>query len=176
RVIEETVAARKKYHKIVGNHDVALLDSELMQLLRDEAGYEFESPVETVLLSDDKRHSYFICHGHQFDHSCTPGFAEYIGESYTQSGAWAFQGPDRTWLYHGDCLDDMLAGQRALYNNVVGTEPTGLTTGQVLSLVAAFGVGAVLTNVVPAAAIAGGTLSVAMLQAIFNIVPPKNFF
>ena len=176
RVIYDAFASKKKYHKVVGNHDVALLDGTLMQLLRTATGYQFERPVETVLLSDNERHSYFICHGHQFDHSCTRRFAEYIGESYTQAGAWAFQGPDRTWLHNKDWLDDMLAGRRPVINNIVGTEPTGLTTGQVLSLIAAFGVGAVLGGASITAALASGSLSTAMLQTIFNIVPPQNFF
>ncbi len=176
RVIYDTFASRRKYHKVVGNHDVALLDGELLQLLRSATGYHFERPVETVLLSDSKRHSYFICHGHQFDHSCTRRFAEHIGESYTQAGAWAFQGPDRTWLHSRDWLDDMLAGRRPVTNNIVGTEPTGLTAGQVLSLVAAFGAGAVLGGASITAALASGSLSTAMLQAIFNIVPPQAFF
>jgi hypothetical protein len=175
RVVYENFASKKKYHKIVGNHDVSLMDGALMELLRDETGYAFDAPVETVILSDNERHHYFICHGHQFDHSCTHGFAEYVGESYTQAGAWAFQGPDRTWLYANDWLDEMLDGTRPVYNNITGTEPSGMTPLQVVNLVTAFASGSILLGAATGA-LAAGTLSVAALEAIFNIVPPQNFF
>jgi len=165
-------AARGRYHKIVGNHDVALMDHDLMDIIRQMTGYAFDTPSEVMLLSQPGRHRYCICHGHQFDHSCTPDIAPYLGETFSQSGAWAFEGPDRTWKWpeNVDFLQDMLDGRRPVLNELVGIDPRSLTPLQI----------AALAGVAVLYGTAGTVLTAARattaLTATFTIVDPEWFF
>lgn len=143
--IWEQFARRGRYHKLVGNHDVALLEPDLMDVIRTRTGHDFDAPDEVLLLSNNSRHRYFICHGHQFDHSCTPGLAKFFGESFSQAGGWAFEGPDRSWKWTDragtdvDFLQAMLRGERPVYNEMVGIEPSKLKAKDVAAIVVALG-------------------------------------
>lgn len=176
RTIYNSFAQHGRYHKVVGNHDVALIKRRWMNKLRDETGYDFEDPCETLLLSDDERHHYFIAHGHQFDHSCTKGHERELGETFSQSSAWALQGPDRTWRFERDWIDDMLVGKRRVFNTVVGIESEkikDLSVGQWAALAALFAAGGALA---PGSAyyLSSGILSSAGLGLVFGVVPFKD--
>lgn len=178
RTIFNSFAKHGRYHKVVGNHDVALLKRRWMNQLRDETGYDFEDPCETLLLSDDERHHYFIAHGHQFDHSCTKGHEKKLGETISQSSAWAFQGPDRTWRFELDWIDDMLVGKRRVFNTVVGVESEkigDLSADQWTALAALFAFGGALAPGSAYYYLGNGLLSSAGLGLIFGVVPAKDF-
>lgn len=91
-----------RYIRLVGNHDADLSSREYVDIIADETGIDWPLASDVAILSDGNRARFLICHGHQFDHSCTPKFANQIGENFSHGSAWAYQGPDRFWTSAND--------------------------------------------------------------------------
>ncbi|MEO8451221.1 MAG: hypothetical protein ABI647_15600 [Gemmatimonadota bacterium] len=123
RVLSEQFIEPRRYFKITGNHDRDMSDPVFAGTVSRVAGIDFPLASDALLLSNGARFTHIICHGHQFDTSCTPMFADRLGESFTQASAWAFQGPDRVWRVDFDPIDEWLSGAQEVNNNVVTDEP-----------------------------------------------------
>ena len=123
RVISGSFIDKKKYLRVTGNHDRDMSDQAFADIVSRVAGIDFPLASDVVLLTDGTAFRHIICHGHQFDTSCTPRYAERGGEAYSQASAWAYQGPDRVWREGEDPIDDWLAGRRLYANNLVTDEP-----------------------------------------------------
>lgn len=114
------------YYRTIGNHDHDMANRNYTVIIRNMLGIEFPLASDIVLLADADGVSHVVCHGHQFDTVCTAEHAARAGESYSQGGAWAYQGPDRTWtlLHDGaNYLRPWLAGSRTFENMLVTAKP-----------------------------------------------------
>lgn len=130
RAVQNGFADQGRYFKITGNHDRDMVSTEFTDIVSDELGSEYPRACDALLLRTDETTDFIICHGHQFDTACTPKFAMKSGESFSQSAAWAFQGPDRIWRTRYDQMDDWLAGRDKVLNTLVSDYPeTGGTLG-----------------------------------------------
>ncbi|MEQ1506717.1 MAG: hypothetical protein ABMB14_31105 [Myxococcota bacterium] len=82
--------------KLVGNHDAELLDPSFAEHVPLVTGgvpiHEF-----AVIPAGPDGPAIVICHGHQLDPWTCRATARAIGESITESFAWAGQGADRIW-------------------------------------------------------------------------------
>lgn len=115
-------ASRGRYVKITGNYDRDMAEEEFASIVADELGKPFPVACDLLVLRNGDRAAYLICHGHQFDSTCTPRFAREAGELFSQGSGWAFQGPDRFWLTDKDPIGDWLAGRRTFKNMLVTSE------------------------------------------------------
>lgn len=105
--IQTRCTARKKHFRITGNHHRDMRSQAFVDVVRDAGGVD-----------------YIICHGHQFDSSCTQRHAAKLGETYTQGGAWAYRGPDRVWRQSKDPIAGWRPGGRPVQNELVTDLPT----------------------------------------------------
>lgn len=90
-----------RYVRLTGNHDT-YLDEERERDLRDRIELELGIAVQDVLkISRNGQVRYLVMHGHQFDtvsmQHGSESFAKSLGEVYSETSAWAYQGPDRFW-------------------------------------------------------------------------------
>lgn len=123
RTIYDLFVARNRYFRTTGNHDYDLANNDFVAIIENVLGVvDWPTASDAVLLTNGKSPDYVICHGHQFDTSCVPTHANFLGENYSQGSAWAFQGPDRFWTEIDDGPDFMhrwLDGSLAYTNMLV---------------------------------------------------------
>ncbi len=115
--------SKGRYFKITGNHDRDMGKAGYASVVSEILGHAFPLACDVMLLKSRGITEFIICHGHQFDTSCTPKFAAKAGESFSQASAWAFQGPDRIWRTKYDQMDAWLAGREPFLNALVTDEP-----------------------------------------------------
>jgi UDP-2,3-diacylglucosamine pyrophosphatase LpxH len=104
--IRETYAARyahlvevfgaDRIVKLVGNHDVELLQPEFRAILSPALPGVL---VTEFLVLVGRGTPIVVCHGHQMDPWTCHASARGVGESISESFAWAGQGADRIWLF-----------------------------------------------------------------------------
>ncbi len=114
-----------RYVKILGNHETDLHDREFADLYRLAVpGVE---PVDHLLITapgaqpdplPDDHHGFLVTHGHQFDKATTPRYAGRVGEAFSESLAWAFEGADRRWIWR-DQVADWATGKLGFRNVLV---------------------------------------------------------
>lgn len=123
QTIDALFASRDRYFRTIGNHDYDLSDPDYADIIKEQTGLSsWRTASDVLLLTGNNRVRYIIAHGHQFDTSCVPKFANYLGENYSQGSAWAFQGPDRFWTDIDDGPDFMhkwLDGSKPYRNMLV---------------------------------------------------------
>jgi hypothetical protein len=128
RTIHEHFVARDAYYHTIGNHDLDLARDDYVAEIEDRLGLTFPRASDMVMLTRGDTIEELICHGHQFDTVCCAKHAAYAGESFSQGGAWAMQGPDRHWtvLRDGtDFLSPWTEGDKAFNNSLVTAAPGG---------------------------------------------------
>jgi len=126
RVINDHFLSRDAYFRTIGNHDYDLAKQDFVDVVEATLGFNFPVATDAVLLTSQTNVSYFICHGHQFDSSCTPRHAPFAGESFSQGSAWAYQGPDRYWTIDKDgdgYISQWLNGSKPYDNMLVSALP-----------------------------------------------------
>lgn len=118
-----------RYFKLTGNHDYDMARSQFRDVVEGIINRSFPLADDVLALGEGSRTDYLICHGHQFDTACTPAFAKMLGESFSQSQSWCFEGPDRTWKWgHKDFPEQKdpiwgwLDGSIPLSNDLVSDE------------------------------------------------------
>ena len=125
-VLNEHFINRGAFYRTIGNHDYDLASTRYVQEIRTQLGISFPRASDIVFVVGAEGRSYVVCHGHQFDAFCTAKHAAYTGESFSQGGAWAFQGPDRTWTWQHDGVDFLRpwrTGAKTFSNMLVTAEP-----------------------------------------------------
>ncbi|MCB2136094.1 MAG: hypothetical protein KDE08_09155 [Rhodobacteraceae bacterium] len=127
--VYDNFIARGAYYRTIGNHDTDLSSREFRDIVRNRHGFDWPTASDFVaLMGPEGTVDYLICHGHQFDASCIAEHAPFTGESLSQSGGWAYEGPDRYWN-HGDdgplFLDKWLDGSKTFSNSLVHAVPAG---------------------------------------------------
>jgi hypothetical protein len=112
-----------RYIAIAGNHDWDLgIDADLITLLRQNA-YADVKITDVVVLEDSRQLPVaIISHGHQFDEVSHPAYAYCLGEAYSESSAWAFQGADRNWTWNDD-VSEWATGNELFRNKLVSAKP-----------------------------------------------------
>lgn len=129
QVIHDHFIARDAYHRTIGNHDYDLATDAYVNEIKATLGFDFPAASDMLLLARQGKVEEIICHGHQFDTVCTARHAAYAGESFSQGGGWAFQGPDRNWTDHrrhdATFLREWREGERAFTNMLVSASPGG---------------------------------------------------
>ncbi|MCB6176624.1 hypothetical protein LHP98_00575 [Rhodobacter sp. Har01] len=128
QTIQTHFTDRKKYFRITGNHDRDMRSQAFVDVVRDATATALPLASDVLLLRGAGDVDYIICHGHQFDSSCTPKHAAKLGETLTQGGAWAYQGPDRVWRESKDPIADWRRGGRPVQNELVTDQPTDYQT------------------------------------------------
>jgi predicted phosphodiesterase len=120
-------AARDKYVRITGNHDTYQDDDRESPLKERVEGRLGANVYDALRIRREGEIAYVVLHGHQFDATCmqhgsTP-FAKSLGEVFSETAGWAFQGPDRFWTeqdtkrwYH----------EPAVYGNTLAVETPGI--------------------------------------------------
>lgn len=129
RLVADQFIARDAYYRTIGNHDYDLADTGFADRIKARLGIDWPTASDLVLLADKGGVTEILCHGHQFDESCTQPFAPKVGESISQGNAWAFQGADRNWSTAKDGKDFLApwrAGDRDLPNTAVDAETDDL--------------------------------------------------
>lgn len=102
-VINDLCLSQRRYWRTIGNHDTDLASTEYRDVVRTTRGIQWPTASDLFALKNQEGIvEYLFCHSHQFDASCTSDHAPYTGESLSQGGAWAYEGPDRAW----NLLDD----------------------------------------------------------------------
>lgn len=142
--LQDGFIGAERYFRITGNHDRDMRLQAFADTVSDTAGIDMPLASDALLLRTGGRVAFIVCHGHQFDTSCTPAFAAELGESFSQASAWAFQGPDRVWRTAFDPVDEWLSGERSFANALVTDEAdvtdnwdiplVGLTPREVVAL------------------------------------------
>ncbi len=125
-VLNEHFINRGAFYRTIGNHDYDLASNAYVREIRTQLDIRFPLASDIVFIVGPEGRSYVVCHGHQFDAFCSAKHAAYTGESFSQGGAWAFQGPDRTWTTEHDDADFLrpwLAGTKTFSNMLVTAEP-----------------------------------------------------
>lgn len=127
QVIHDHFIARGAYQRTIGNHDHDLATDAYVADIKATLGYDFPAASDMLLLSRHGKVEEIICHGHQFDTVSTAAHARFAGESFSQGGAWAFQGPDRNWTEDKDrvFLKEWREGDRFFTNMLVPSAPGG---------------------------------------------------
>ena len=129
--------------RVTGNHDYNLQREEFLAVLRRKlpgraipSDYVFLTD-DTAALGEDVR--FAILHGHQFDTSCLPTYAPKLGELFSESLAWSYQGGDRTWKWRGDGASgrDWVEG-KGFNNNLVTDDPGSVWGGTAGAAIGAF--------------------------------------
>lgn len=132
--------ARDAYFHTIGNHDHDLARADYVDDIADVLGLAFPQASDMVMLTRDGAVADLICHGHQFDTVCCAKHAAHAGESYSQGGAWAYQGPDRHWtiLHDGpEFITPWREGDKAFNNSLVTALP-GSTMSQFVAALGKF--------------------------------------
>jgi predicted phosphodiesterase len=119
-----------KFHKdgryvlVSGNHDLDLQREEFTTVLRQI--YPDISIADFVVLEDKGEYPrVIIAHGHQFDETTTPKYANRLGETISDCLGWAFEGADRMWRWKGDSERWGKGGKR--FGNLLASgEPSDL--------------------------------------------------
>jgi hypothetical protein len=126
--IRDTFYADDKFVKLAGNHDVDIQEGELLEILRGK--YKDITVYDVLTLETDptinlkKSHfPYIIAHGHQFDKSTHPLYAQYIGEVFSECLGWAFEGADRFWKWKDDGPREWVEGNP--FNNILASGEPG---------------------------------------------------
>ncbi len=133
RIIYSNFIADGRYHRTKGNHDYDLGNKAFVDIIEAKIGVnDWPHAVDVVLLSQNNTVSYAVCHGHQFDTSCVPTYAKFMGESFSMGAAWAYQGPDRYWTQANDgthFLNPWLDGTKPFINMLVQADVEREGTG-----------------------------------------------
>lgn len=127
RTIHDGFVQRGAYYRTIGNHDYDLASTAYVTDLRDTLGLpNWPTASDMVFLTEGDAVAMMICHGHQFDAYCVAGHAKKAGESFSQGGGWAYQGPDRFWDTENDAhdfIDKWRNGTKAFNNMLVSDDP-----------------------------------------------------
>jgi UDP-2,3-diacylglucosamine pyrophosphatase LpxH len=126
RTVHDHFIARGAYYRTIGNHDYDLASADYADEIESRLGLTWPRATDMVGLCRGGSCEMLICHGHQFDAFCVAGHAEKAGESFSQGGAWAYQGPDRHWTEDKDGRDFITPwreGRRAFANMLVSDDP-----------------------------------------------------
>jgi hypothetical protein len=126
--IQEQFIGKQKYFRLTGNHDRRMRELSFVNIVRDETGTALPLASDVLLLRGSGEVDYIICHGHQFDTSCTPKYAAKLGENFTMAGAWAYQGPDRNWRPAKDPIEAWASGGEPVLNELVTDQPGNYDT------------------------------------------------
>ena len=123
-LIRDRFIAPDRYVRLTGNHDT-YLDDDRERPLRDRIQNELGTSVYDVLkIKRNGSVAYLVLHGHQFDtvslqHGNIP-FARSLGEVFSETSAWIYQGPDRFWhtsdtkkWYNGNTFRNFLAREES---------------------------------------------------------------
>ena len=140
RVVHDNFIARGAYFRTIGNHDVDLARASYVDEIYDTLGLTWPTASDMVFLKDASGPQMLICHGHQFDAYCVAAHARYAGESFSQGGGWAFQGPDRYWSLDKDrvdFIDRWRDGSLSFRNMLVTDEPSLAATDANVAVAAA---------------------------------------
>lgn len=131
RVVHDNFIARNRYFRTIGNHDTDLSSATYADEVTATLGIAWPRASDMVLLTGDDNVDTIICHGHQFDLYCVAAHAKYAGESFSQGGAWAYQGPDRHWTLEMDgtlFINKWLDGSKPFLNMLVSDDPGNEST------------------------------------------------
>lgn len=126
QLINDLFIRRGAFFRTIGNHDTVMATSAYVDDIKRVLGIDFPRASDAVLLTSDGGVTDLICHGHQFDAYCSAQHARYAGESFSQGGAWAFQGPDRFWSQQNDAaafIDPWHRGEKGFANALVSDDP-----------------------------------------------------
>lgn len=122
--VASTFHAAGRYYRTAGNHDQDLQKPMYIKTLQT-AYRGLPTPYDYIMLDDsayrpgaERSPQFVIAHGHQFDRSTNPRFAPRIGETISESLAWAYQGPDRWWNWYDD-VGQWASGAQGFWNNLV---------------------------------------------------------
>jgi hypothetical protein len=118
--------ARGRYYRTIGNHDTDMATTAYTDAIDTHLGIDWPEASDLLLLSDGDDTAMIICHGHQFDAYCVAAHAKYAGESFSEGGAWAYQGPDRFWSLEKDganFINKWLDGSKYFLNMLVSDDP-----------------------------------------------------
>jgi hypothetical protein len=111
---------------VAGNHDIDTQDGELLDTLRT-AYPGLAVPLDFLVIEpaagDTSAGPVVVAHGHHFDRQCTPLYARRLGETFSETLAWAFQGADRIWSWSGDNDVTEWAGGAPFRANLVSDDP-----------------------------------------------------
>ncbi len=126
RTVNDHFIKRDAYYRTIGNHDYDLATEKYTDEIEDRLRISWPNASEMVALTRRGTPEILICHGHQFDAYCVGSHAAYAGESFSQGGAWAYQGPDRHWTLDKDgalFINKWLDGSKAFSNVLVSDDP-----------------------------------------------------
>ena len=128
-VINDLFLSQRRYWRTIGNHDTDLASTEYRDVVRTTHGIQWPTASDLFALKNQEGIvEYLFCHSHQFDASYTSDHAPYTGESLSQGGAWAYEGPDRAWNLLDDgaqFLEPWLDGSLPFDNNLVSAKTAG---------------------------------------------------
>jgi UDP-2,3-diacylglucosamine pyrophosphatase LpxH len=135
RVIKDEFIARSKYVRLTGNHDTYLDEPRERDLKNRIEAHLGVSVFDILLVTRNDLPAYLVMHGHQFDtvglqHGET-AWAKSLGETYSETSSWLYQGPDRFWTesdtnrwINGESFSNYLAREVAgIFRN--GSKGTG---------------------------------------------------
>jgi hypothetical protein len=136
--------AKQRLVRVVGNHDYDLQKDDFLRVLRTKV-HDLETPADYLFLTDDSAKAgenvrFAVLHGHQFDTTCVPAFAPKLGELFSESLAWAYQGADRTWTWTGGGAPcrSWVEERKGFLDNLVTDDPGSVWGGDAGAAVGAF--------------------------------------
>ena len=77
--IQDGFIGPKRYFRITGNHDRDMRLQTFADAVSETAGIDMPLASDVLLLRGGSGVDFVVCHGHQFDTSCTPAFAAELG-------------------------------------------------------------------------------------------------
>lgn len=130
--------------RVAGNHDYDLQKGDFLEVLRAKIP-DLPAPADYVFLTDEDAATganvrFAILHGHQFDTTCVPTLAPKLGELFSESLAWAYQGADRTWKWTGGGAPgrEWVEEQKGFFDNLVTDDHGEVWGGQAGAAIGAF--------------------------------------
>ncbi|MGB5559784.1 MAG: hypothetical protein WBN04_17460 [Paracoccaceae bacterium] len=125
-LVHDEFLARGRYYRTIGNHDTDMATTAYTAAIDSHLGIEWPEASDLLFLSDGDDTDMIICHGHQFDAYCVAAHAKFAGESFSEGGGWAYQGPDRLWSLAEDgrnFINKWLDGSKHFFNMLVSDDP-----------------------------------------------------
>lgn len=142
KFIAESFHKQNRYVRLTGNHDFDLHDDAFGNILR-EAFYpglvinDF-ALVDSKALTRDYQAEFIITHGHQFDETCHPVFADKAGEIISECLSWAYEGADRIWRWN-DETQGWATGSTTFNNTLVTGIPKNFDKSLIFNGLGAWG-------------------------------------
>jgi UDP-2,3-diacylglucosamine pyrophosphatase LpxH len=100
-LIKNEFIARDRYVRLTGNHDTYLPEARERDLLNRIEGHLGVPVFDVMRVNRSGSPGYLVMHGHQFDtvsiQHGTTAFAKSLGEVFSETSSWIYQGPDRFW-------------------------------------------------------------------------------